>query len=186
MTNERISIEVVKPKYEIGQRVYVPQKDSPTQARIIRYNFEVSKVGEKLLGKLRSYELDQGVILRLGDDFELTFSVHGSNICADRQKAEEYSRFLSVDVDDEMWKRAIGDRDMKDENSLYDIDNSGLPSCCADISEARDVLLYCQKQKGLIVYDRDWLKELLDGHEHPTTFQKGSPIGIILEELVIL
>src|SRR3989344_6957234 len=185
MTNERISIEVVKPKYKIGQQVYVPQKDSPTQARIIRYNFEVGKVEEKLLGRLRNYELDKGVILRLGDDFELTFSVHESNICADRQKAEEYSKFLSVDVDDEMWKRAIGNRDMKDENSPYGIDNSGLPSCCADISEARDVLLYCQKQKGLIVHDRDLLKELLDGHGHPTTFQKGSPIEIILEKLEI-
>jgi len=66
MTNERISIEVVKPKYKIGQQVYVPQKDSPTQARIIRYNFEVGKVEEKLLGRLRNYELDKGVILRLG------------------------------------------------------------------------------------------------------------------------
>ena len=57
MTNERISIEVVKPKYEIGQLVYVPQKDSPTQARIIRYNFEVGKVEEKLLGKLRNLSI---------------------------------------------------------------------------------------------------------------------------------
>ena len=36
------------------------------------------------------------------------------------------------------------------------------------------------------VADRDLLKELLDGHGHPTTFQKGSPIEIILEKLVIL
>jgi hypothetical protein len=60
------------------------------------------------------------------------------------------------------WKTAIGDR--KDDESLEEAE---LSRCCANISEARDLLLLCQKNSGLIQRDVNQLHYLLKGHEAP-------------------
>ncbi|MBT4166154.1 hypothetical protein HOE04_03895 [archaeon] len=182
---EKLSIKLIKPKFEIHQTVYIPQKNQPQTNKIIRYNLEVGKVKDRLLGRLKSYEMEDMVSLREGTEISGTFSIQGYHIYSDKKKAEEASKFLPVIANEEQWKLAVGDRNIKDKDSPYNINNSDLLPCCGSISEARDILLYCKNTQGLIIHERDELRnELFNTHDHD--FQKDSPLSKILSQLGII
>lgn len=90
-------------------------------------------------------------------------------------------KFYSTKFDPIQWSFAIGDRDDKDPNSRFNIDNCDLASCCANISDARDILLFAKREGGLIEHDRKTLAKLLESHE----FNKNGYLGQILHTLGI-
>jgi len=99
------------------------------------------------------------------------------------------SRWISCkNVSDDEWVRAIGNRHLIAEQvankigkdvfrneqtkkryfALIDKENveeCELPACCGNISDARDMLIYCREQKGLIFRDVICLKDLLVAHD---------------------
>ena len=87
-------------------------------------------------------------------------------------------------MDEEAWRIAVGDRDVQDENSPYSLENCNLSPCCADISEARDILLLCKKEGGLIVHDRDEMARYLF-ESHDFQYDAQSPIGKVFEQLQV-
>ncbi|MBR9691420.1 hypothetical protein GOV06_01415 [Candidatus Woesearchaeota archaeon] len=181
---EKINLELIKPTYPLEQVVFVPVKNKVVETKIIRYEVQVIKENDSLLGILSNYYLDQMVRIRRGTEQDLVYLVKECDFYVDREKAEAASKFLEVKADEETWKLAIGDRKVEDEDSPYDLDNCGLPRCCANISEARNILLYCQEEGGLIAHDRDnLLSLLLDRHD--LEFEKQEPIGKIYTQLGI-
>ena len=181
---ERISIALIKPRFRIGQTIYVPQKNEAVKTTILGYNARVGEEKGNLVGEISENHITYFVFVRRGDDSDFTSVVRAGDFYDDQKKAQEASKFLEVRLDEEAWRIAVGDRDSQDENSPYNLENCNLPPCCANISEARDILLYCRRNSGLIVHDRDELTGLLfEGHDFEYDAQ--SPIEKIFEQLQV-
>ena len=181
---ERISIELFKPRIAIGQTIYVPQKNEVVASPILGYDARIGQEDGKLLGGITGYHIQNFVSVRRGDDSYFTSVIRAGDFYEDQRKAQEASKFLEVILDEEAWRSAVGDREVQDENSPYSLENSNLPPCCANISEARDILLYCKRNGGLIVHDRDEMAGyLFEGHDFEYGAQ--SPIGKIFEQLQV-
>jgi len=75
-------------------------------------------------------------------------------------KAKELVKFREVKLTNKEWFNAIGDR-----NILDSIEECELQSCCAVISNIRDILIKCKEKNGLIVYEIEELKQNIDEHE---------------------
>jgi hypothetical protein len=73
-----------------------------------------------------------------------------------------------VRVSKKTWLKAVGTRERQ-----RSIDESELFPCCTNISHVRDILLKCQRQKGLIERDVCELCELL-GQYHPEMISTGN------------
>jgi hypothetical protein len=173
---ERISIEFFKPRIAIGQTIYVPQKNVVVASPILGYNARIGQEKDgKLFGGITEYHIENFVSVRRGDDSDFTSIIRAGDFYEDQRKAQEASKFLKVKLDEESWRIAVGDRKVQDENSPYNIENSNLPSCCADVSEARSILLYCKRNGGLIVHDRNEM----------TGYFAQSPLGEIFKQLQI-
>ena len=177
-------VEMHNMDYPIGLEVYIPEKNIPTKTKIIGYSANIIEQKGKLVGIVTDYRIHHGVSLRRGAESDLVCYVKHNEIYTNPSAAEAASRFLEVQADEEIWRLAIGDRKVKDTNSPYHIDNSGLPICCGNISDARDILAYCKNEGGLIVFERDQLGYLLKGHEHPKSDEE--PLGSILKQLEII
>ena len=159
------TVEIDKPRYQIGQTIFVPQRDGALETTIEAYWIGATTENEKLRGVIVGYRVKHPLIqVRRGEDAEIPSELLEKDFYDERARAEEASEFLPVVADEETWKRAVGVRRGEDENSSYNIDNSDLPSCCANISEARDILYYCKSQGGLLVHDCSELKRMLEGH----------------------
>lgn len=180
---ETINVEIYKPTYPIGQEVYVPGKNRVTETKVVGYEVQVIEQEGNPVGVVSNYRLQQLVSVRRGAESDLVDYVKDCDFYVERSKAEAASKFLEVNADNETWRLAVGDRDVKDEDSPYSIENCGLPACCANISEARDILLYCKHEGGLLAHDRDTLAELITGHG--LEYDGGSPIGRIFGQLGI-
>ncbi len=180
---EKIRVEITKPSSSIGQVIYIPEHNRVTKAKITGYEVQVIQEGTGLVGVVSNYHIPQIVSVRRGEEADLTSHVKERDFYVDKDKATKASRFLAVIVDDETWKLAIGDQEVTDENSPYFTENSGLPPCCANISEVRDILLYCKRTSGLIVHDRDDLSGLI--REHGLKYKRKEPIGVIFQQLEI-
>ena len=181
---ERISIELSKPRFAIGQTIYVPQKNAVVSSPILGYDARIGQEYGKLLGEITGYHIQNFVSVRRGDDSDFTSVIRAGDFYEDQKKAQDASRFLEVVLDEEAWRIAVGDRDVQDEDSPYSLENCNLPPCCANISEARDILLYCKRNSGLIVHDRDEMaRYLFEGHDFGYNAQ--SPIGKIFEQLKV-
>ena len=185
MEEERISIAFIIPKFRIGQAIYVPQKNKPVKATIIAYDAAIHKEHGKLLGEIFGYHIQKSVSVRRGDDSDFTNVICEADFYDDREKAREASKFLETKLGEEEWRIAIGDRDEEDENSPYRLENCNLPPCCGNISEARNILLYCKRNGGLIVHNRDELTGLLFDGGHGLKYDAQSPIGKMFEQLQI-
>jgi len=182
---DRTNIEFFKPIFKIGQTIYVPQKNKVVTTKIAGYYASIGeeKAG-KLIGIISDYHVSNFVHVRRGDESELTNILCLRDFCEDLNKAQEESRFLEVKLDEESWKIAVGVRDLHDENSPYSLEHCNLPPCCANISEARDILNYCKRNNGLTIHDRNELTKLLfEGHEFE--YDPQSPIGRIFEQLQV-
>ncbi len=182
MTKERINIAFLKPRFSIGQVIYVPQKQEVVKSDILRYQAEIGmeytpeinqamldkdfrkEFTGTLLGGVKRYIIRQFVDVRRGEDSIFTDCIESRDFYIYSEKAQQASEFLEVKLDEEEWRIAIGDRNVEDENSPYYLKNCNLPRCCADISKARDILIYCRKNNGLIVHYRDELADLINGH----------------------
>jgi hypothetical protein len=184
VTHGTISVEVYKPAYHIGQEVYIPEKDRVVQTKIADYEVCVREEAGALVGVVSCYHLLTAVDVRRGAELELTDLVRDADLYTDKAQAEAASVFIPVAADFETWRLAIGDRTVADEASPYNIANSGLPTCCANISDARDILYLCRSEGGLIAHERDYLAELLAGHDLKS--DSASPLGTILGQLGIL
>jgi len=180
---EKISIEVDKPAFPIGQVVYVPIKNQIIETRILGYEIQAFKEEGTLLGVVSNYRIQHFVPVRRGEESDLVGYVKECDFYVNKSKAGEASKFLEVKADEESWKLAVGDRKVEDKNSPYNTENCGLPICCANISEARDILLYCKNEGGLIVHERDLLRDLIVGHD--LEYKGDSPIGKIFAQLGI-
>ncbi len=77
--------------------------------------------------------------------------------------AKQLMKFTTVQITEEQWELAIGDREK--ETHYEDCE---LQSCCANISRIRDLLLLCKKQKGMNASDIEELKETISDHEKPS------------------
>ena len=172
-----------EPRFDIGQTVYVPTRTGAVQTNISGYEVQVIKQGTKLVGIISNYRLQQSLVVRRGEGADLTDLFKESGLYVNRAKARIASEFIAVTMDGETWRLAIGDRNEKDENSPYNIDNCGLSTCCANISDARDILTFCKREGGLIVHEQRTLAELLRGHDFKYTPE--SPLGKILSQLKI-
>jgi len=180
---EKIKLEIIKPAYTVGQEIYIPKRNNVTQTTISGYEVQVIKEGDSLIGVVSNYRLLQGVTLRRGERSDLVFLVKECDFYADKNKAKEASKFIPVTLDDENWRLAIGDRMVTEEDSPYNIDNCGLPCCCTNISDARDILYFCRTENGLIMHERNTLAYLLKNHGFKYDIQ--SPIGKLLGQLGI-
>ena len=181
---EIISIDLLKPRFKIGQTIYVPQKNEVVESSILGYDAAIGEKDGKLLGVITGYNIENFVFVRRGEDSDLTTVIQEEDFCDSQKKAKKASRFLEVNLNEEAWKIAVGDRDVEDKNSPYNIENCNLPRCCANISEARDILLYCKKNNGLIVQDRDKLTGILfEGHDFEYDVQ--SSLGEIFKQLQV-
>jgi hypothetical protein len=181
---ERINIELFKPRFAIGQIIYVPQKDEVVSSPILGYDARIGQEDGKLLGGITGYHIQNFVSVRRGDDSDFTSVIRAGDFYEDQKKAQEASKFLDAKLDEEAWRIAIGDRDVQDEDSPYSLENCNLPPCCDEISEARDILLLCKKEGGLIVHDRDELARYLFG-SHDFEYDAQSPIGKVIEQLQV-
>lgn len=180
--NEKtITLSLFKPGFNIGQTIYVPQKGGVVEAGITAYEAMVWAEKGNLAGVVSGYKIRQMVIVRRGDNECFPGMLRESDFYTSRKKAEAASKFLEVKVDEEAWKLAVGDRKEKDEKSPYYTGNSNLPPCCAAISEARDILLYCKRESGLIVHERNELKQAMK--ECFPKYGPKSPLARILGQL---
>jgi hypothetical protein len=75
------------------------------------------------------------------------------------EEAKRLTQFHKVELTDEQWYQAIGDRD--EDESLEDCE---LSDCCSTISEIRTLLITCKENKGLIVWETEILQSLLSDH----------------------
>lgn len=169
MEKERVNIQLIKPTYSIGQKIYVPSKDKAEEADITAYEALVMKEKGGLVGIVLNYSIRPFVSIRRGLKSKFTDLVKVSDFYIERAKAEAASKFMEVSADPETWKLAIGDRDEIEED--------------LDIYEARDILIFCQNEGGLIVHERDKLANLLNKHKFD--YDTESPIGKILVQLGI-
>lgn len=179
---EIINLPLIKPLYEIRQAAYIPQKNRVISTEIIGYEIQTFKEKGKLMGVVSNYRIPQMISLRRGEKLDLIALVKDCDFYADINKAEKSSKFIAVNVDEETWRLAIGDRMIKDENSPYNIYNCGLTACCANISEARDILTLCKNEGGLILHEITNLNELLKSHG----FKSNKKLETILSQLGIL
>ena len=181
---EKIQLEILKPRYPIGQVIYIPENNRVITTKILGYQVYIMQEGSDLMGIVSNkYHIPEFVSVRSGEEADLVDRVAEQEFYVDQDKATRASRFLTVHVDDETWKLAIGDREITNEDSPYFTRNSELPPCCASLSEARDILLYCKKNVGLIVHYRDVLSDIIDQHE--VAYQRNGPLGRIFQQLGI-
>jgi len=120
---ERINVALIKPRFAIGQTIYVPQKDFVREAEIRGYEARVGQGDNNgnLLGAISGYCVDLFVSVRRGDDSDFTTTILPWDFYDNEAKAKESSKFLGVRLDDDAWRRAIGDRDVEDDESPYHI-----------------------------------------------------------------
>jgi hypothetical protein len=160
---ETIKIDLQKPGYDLGQTVYIPQKNKVTETKITHYEATILN-DNGIIGIVTGYRISHAVIKRAGEISDLVWVVRPSDFCDTREEAEKSSRFLEVKLTEEEWRLAVGDRTIQDINSPYNVENCKLPSCCANISEVRDILLYCKHKGGLIVHEKTPIPEYMKGH----------------------
>lgn len=160
-----VNIKLVEPKFKIGQTVYIPQRNGVTVTKITEYSAMLVSDNDKgLICMVTHYH----VTLFLWFVSGLSNIVKGYNIFADKAEAKKVSRFLEVKADEKTWKQAISS-------------NGDLKPCCANISEAREMLQFCKERGGLTVHESGFLKLLLFG-SHPD-MSVGKCLGIILKQL---
>lgn len=176
-----VNVRLLEPEFEIGQKVYIPQRRGVVETTVRSYEAVIQKDNDgTLVAAVTVYSIDRYVFFR--GMRPLALEVKGYHIYADKAEAEKDSRFLDVKADEETWKLAIGDREEIDQESPYHIDNCNLGSCCGNISRIRDILLYCKEVKGLTVHECSEIKHLLKSHSEMTI---GKSLAIIFKQLEI-
>lgn len=181
MNRKMIQLEIAKPNYKIEQKIFVPQRGGVLETTIQAYWIGATTENGKLLGVVAGYRAAHPLIsVRRGQDAVIPLELWEKDFYANLKKAETAAKFLAVKADEKTWKLAIGDRDDEDEKSPYNTGNCDLKPCCANISEARDILIYCRKNSGLLVHDRNELKRMFEGHGYG-----GNSLSKILSQLRI-
>lgn len=181
---ETVNVPLLKPEYSIGQVVYVPERRGVVTTNITGYDVRIIENKGKMLGAVQWYVLHQCVPTRRGSSSYFNNTVKGEYLYTDKAKAEVASVFLPVQLDELSWLSAIGERKIKDEKSPYHIANCELLDCCTNISEARDILIYCKTEGGLIVHEREALLRALKEHNLEGECRSGylgsifGPLGI--------
>jgi len=187
MANEEklLDVGMYEPRFKIGQTVFIPDRNGASATEITGYISLVRQNPEGgLVSGVRLYQVNPFGIERIGSEAVLNDELTGRNFYTDKEQAQSASRFLEVHVDDEAWKLAIGDREIEDEGSPYNLSNCDFGSCCANISEARDILYLCRDQKGLLVHNRDEMRGLIFEY-HDFQYDAESPIDQIFRQLEI-
>ncbi|MEK6928068.1 MAG: hypothetical protein AABX11_06570 [Nanoarchaeota archaeon] len=189
---EKIIIELDPSRLKIGQVIHIPDRcgieGKVVTTPIIGYGIKVIAGNiegkENLVGKVVSYDTALFASVRRGQDIMLTCTqIQEGDFYLDEEKARIGARFLKVKLDDLSWKIAIGDR-TENKNSPYSIKNCNLKECCAEISEARNILYLCKNEGGLIVHHRDELANLLIAHG-TMKYESDSPIVKVFSQLEI-
>jgi len=182
---ETITLNVWKPAYSIGSTVYVPQKEGAITTKVTGYLVEVRDVGrDQPLGNVQRYLLERMVMFRGQTERDLNNEVLREYLYPSLEEAQAASRFIPVNADILSWLGAIGERKVS-EDSTYSHHNSQLGVCCACLSNARDILTYCQKEKGLIVHEKNALVRELRGCGNLTDKHFLGELGDIFIQLEI-
>lgn len=181
---EILNLELYKPQYALGQAVYIPQKGKIEETMIIGYEVQAFMENKSIRGVVSNYSLLHMVSLRRGEKSELVRLAKDADLYTDKIKASQASFFLDVLASEEDWKTALGDRNEKNPSSPYHLDNCEFPTCCANVSEGRDILIYCKSRGGLIVHEIEQLQEIIN--QHDLNYKREGPLGRILAQLKIM
>lgn len=153
------------PKFKIGEKVWcinVGRRVESTEVLSIRFEL-FNEQGKELL-VCRGYNLRM-LNLNTEDEHRNLDCWPAKEVYATEHEAKVLAKLHAVeDVSEEDWTKAIGNPD--DEESF---EKSELTPCCAEISNLRDLLMKCRKNKGLIERDMITLRRFcLKGSHMPT------------------
>lgn len=158
------------PKYEIGQKVFVIQRNDTNPKHEIYERFVESiecriVAWDKTPNIITSgYFLDQPV----GDDFT-NKPILPSNIFVSKQAAEDEIRWTSLDLPYEVFRDALGcDKNGNRDDNL--METCELAPCCANISFIRDILIASMTDKGIMERNRLTVQQYLNDHEKPYAY----------------
>jgi len=169
-----------QPDLQIDQKVWVvlgPNNVKETQVRMFECSILPGPDDKKLvliLRKVTVFACSFGC--RYYDDEPGESSFNRWRLFDTEDEANKMAEFLPIELSPEEWNTSIGDRKAP-EDSEYNLEECELASCCANISEIRDMFLRCKKHGGLIRLDTMYLGQLFLTHSKP----ENSPIldGII-------
>ena len=88
-------------------------------------------------------------------------SIDRQRLVTSEEEAEEAVKLTNVYLSEEDWEKAVGDG--KRQNN----EDCELKCCCGNISVIRDMFMHCRSNSGLIQFDIDAFKDLLQTHEPP-------------------
>ncbi len=135
------------PKFKLLEEVWIIEQirslSVVKKAQIISYQIEVIQNSDECISILQGYRLNR---FNCNNYPSCIFSTH--EVYKNKKHAERMAKFIPVNIAEHQWKLAIGDRGI-----VNCIEQSELGSCCAAISNARDILIKCHKNNGLIFRD---------------------------------
>lgn len=149
---------VEKPKFRVGDAVWVIYGREPLRARVLSIVFELRRTSTGNLGLIcTGYRLD------IANLDSRDWSFRQDQIYAGQRTARRLAKWHPVGgITEQEWLAAIGDRDLEDS-----IESCEMSICCAVISECRDILIECRQNGGLIERDLRTLALLLSEHDNP-------------------
>lgn len=159
----------LEPEYFPGDIVWVVDegfKVPPCESFVKVFSSTIRSVscemGDKEHFAATGYKLQT---MTLRDGFDAT---HSRYLFKTEKEAKKAAKWYKVDLDDECYFLAIGsvrkgDKIERSSDNLDDIEDSELGICCANISDVRDYLMKCQKNKGLCQLDVDYVADCLNG-----------------------
>ncbi len=172
-----IKMQKVYPKFELGKEVYVVLGPGHTcQGRVTAYHSLVIDNHDDSLWVLpHAVRLDTFTITDYFDDIE-DDAVPWCYLADNGETVRRWSESVSVEFSDEDWFKAIGKRPTFEEikkaaeektfDSEDSLEESELGSCCAGIADVRTILIKCQENKGLIVWEVEQLQQAINGAGH--------------------
>jgi len=185
---ELLDIKVARPSHDFRATVYVPQKNCAVQSEIIGYRYSFLWNFYGAINDNYSYILDRHVLLERGDCPKLTNHVYDREVFSNREDAEKAGRFFEVTATEEEWALAIGNEPVKatDRWSPYSHEPPEFRLCGNWSSDVRDSLACCRKFGGMLAYNRNWLKRIIDDDEcSAKNFSWDSPLGSIFKQLEV-
>jgi hypothetical protein len=188
LENKILNIQIEKPGAEIGSIVYVPQKDRMIQSKIRGYEFLLYGHSFACIEHASGYIISDDVWVARGCELRLTDIVGGLEFYTNGADAEKAGKFIEVNASEEEWDFAIGKSPVKAENvwGPYSREKPEFRLCGTWTPDARDKLVCCRKQGGLLAYNRDWLGRIIDDDEEPfKNFNWDGPLGRIFKQLEV-
>lgn len=174
--SSNIKMQKVYPKFELGKEVYVVLGPGQTcQGRVTAYHSLVINNHNGLWVMPHAVRLDTFTITDYFDDIE-DDAVPWRYLADNKETVIRWAEVIPVEFSDEDWFKAIGKRPTFEEikkaakeetfDSEDSLEESELGSCCAGIADIRTILIKCQQNNGLIVWEVEALQKAVDNSSH--------------------